>query len=471
MIHSRDNKYQQLIEKVYQFKQEQIFRFWDELNENEKIGLLQQINTIDFELMSKLSKKAIGELVKEVKEEQLEIADIISLEDRNKDEAEAREIGENLLRQGKMAAFLVAGGQGTRLGFEGPKGMYPVTPVKKKSLFQLHAEKLIATGNRYNNPIPWFIMTSETNHNQTIDFFKQNNYFGYDEANITFFSQEMIPAIDKNGKYILDEKNHIFTNPNGHGGSISALWNSGAIEKMQSKGIEYIFYFQVDNVLAEICDSVYLGYHVLHQSEMSNKVVRKTYPEEKMGVICKINGKTGLMEYSDLSEDDMYTKNPDGSLKYWGGSIAIHIFNLDFVVKENSGGFQLPFHVAHKSIPFLDESGKVINPDETNGIKFESFVFDALLDAQKSISLEVERTKEFSPLKNKEGLDSAETVTRDLCNLYGGWLEDTGVEVPRDEEGNVAVNIEISPLYALDEKELKNKYTKSEKITSGLYLE
>jgi UDP-N-acetylglucosamine/UDP-N-acetylgalactosamine diphosphorylase len=470
MIIAPDKKYQQLIEKVYHFKQEQVFRFWDELVDSEKVELLKQLNTIDFGLMLKLSKKAIGESIKNPIENNLDIADIISIEERKTGETEAKEIGENLLRQGKMAAFLVAGGQGTRLGFEGPKGIYPVTPVKKKSLFQLHAEKLIAIGNKYGNLIPWFIMTSETNHEQTIEFFKQNDYFGYEEENITFFNQEMIPAIDNNSKFILDGKNHIFTNPNGHGGSLSALWNSSLIEKMQSKGIEYIFYFQVDNVLAEICDPVYLGYHVKNKSEMSNKVVRKAYPEEKMGVICKINGKTGLMEYSDLSEEDMYNTNPDGSLKYWGGSIAIHIFNLDFVVKENVGGFQLPYHVVHKSIPYIDETGKLIKPDKTNGIKFESFVFDALLDTNKSISLEVERTKEFSPLKNKEGLDSAETVHRDLCNLYGGWLEKSGNNVPKDKEGNASIDIEISPLYALNENELKNKYSIPGKVEAGLYL-
>ncbi len=471
MIQAPVKKYQQLIEKVYHYKQEQVFRFWIELSDTEKIRLLEQINSIDLDLMEKLSKNVINESKTELKEEHLEIADIISIEERKTGESESREIGENLLRQGKMAAFLVAGGQGTRLGFEGPKGMYPVTPVKKKCLFQLHAEKLMATGNKYGKPIPWLIMTSETNHDQTAHFFKQNDYYGYSEENIAFFSQEMIPAIDNNGKFILDKKNHIFTNPNGHGGSLGALWNSGSIEKMQSKGIEYVFYFQVDNVLANICDPVYLGYHVKHQSEMSNKVVRKAYPEEKMGVICKINGKTGLMEYSDLSEKNMYANNTDGSLKYWGGSIAIHIFNLDFVVKENTGGFQLPYHVAHKSIPYLDETGKLIRPEEANGIKFESFVFDALLDTEKSISLEVDRHKEFSPLKNKEGLDSAETVHWDLCNLYGDWLENAGVEVPRNEERNVTINIEISPSYALDDNELKTKYPDSRKIESDLYLE
>ncbi|MCK5032402.1 MAG: UTP--glucose-1-phosphate uridylyltransferase, partial [Calditrichia bacterium] len=199
MIQSPDVKYQQEIERVYEFDQEQVFRFWDELTKHEKIELLKQINTIDFKLMSKLSHDVVNNTDEISSEKILDIADIISLNERKEEESEALKIGENLLRQGKMAAFLVSGGQGTRLGYDGPKGMYPVTPVKRKSLFQLHTEKLIATGNKYENQIPWFIMTSETNHDQTVKFFKQSNYFGYDESNIVFFNQEMIPAVDKNG--------------------------------------------------------------------------------------------------------------------------------------------------------------------------------------------------------------------------------------------------------------------------------
>ena len=471
MIQAPHKKFQQLIEKVYAYNQEHVFRFWQDLTNAEQIELLKQISTIDFELMSNLSHDVVNNADNKSDEKTLDIANILSLKERTKGESEAQKIGEDLLQKGKIAAFLVSGGQGTRLGYEGPKGMFPVTPVKKKSLFQLHAEKLLAAGIKYNHQIPWFIMTSETNHEQTVDYFKRNNHLGYDASNITFFSQEMIPAIDKNGKFILDAKNHIFTNPNGHGGSLSALWKSGSLEKMHSSGIEYIFYFQVDNVLAQICDPVYLGYHVKRESEMSNKVVRKSFPEEKMGVICKINGKTGLVEYSDLPEPEMYATNPDGSLKFWAGNIAIHIFNIDFVMRQNKGGFKLPFHIAHKVIPSLDDNGNKIIPEKTNGIKFESFVFDALLDAQNSISLEVARELEFSPLKNRAGLDSPLTVKRDLCNLYGGWLENSGIKVPRDKEGNISAEIEINPLYALNESDLKSKNLDFKKVDSVIYLE
>lgn len=471
MINYSDERFQPYIKKVFSFNQEHVFKFWDDLSDSSKQNLLNQIENIDFELLERLYKSNLEKSSQNVPEHKLDVADIYSLEQRKEYDQKYYEIGEDILAKGKVAAFLVAGGQGTRLGYDGPKGAYPVTPVKKKSLFQLHAEKLHATGKKYGKIIPWFIMTSETNHQQTIDFFNQNNFFGLQKDTVFFFKQEMIPALDKNGKLILDAKDHIFTNPNGHGGSLSALWKSGSIAKMKSMGIEYIFYFQVDNSLIKMCDPTFIGYHIAEKSEMSCKVLRKKYPEEKMGVICKINGKTGLTEYSDLSETDMYATNPDGSLKFWAGSIAIHVLNVSFVEKENKDGFKLPYHIANKAISYLDNSGKLIEPDEKNGIKFETFVFDALLDTEKSISIEVERSDEFSPLKNSEGENSPVTVKQDLNNMYGRWLEKAGMKIPKDADNNSKYNIEISPLFALTESDLKNKQLQMKEIKSDLYLE
>jgi UDP-N-acetylglucosamine/UDP-N-acetylgalactosamine diphosphorylase len=300
-------------------------------------------------------------------------------------------------------------------------------------------------------------MTSETNHGATVAFFEEQDYFGYSAADIMFFRQEMIPAIDRSGKLILDAPDHIFTNPNGHGGSLKALWENGAIGDMHERGIEHIFYFQVDNVLTRICDPVYAGYHISGGSEMSNKVVRKKSPEEKMGVLCKINGRLGLIEYSDISEEDMHATYPDGSLKFWAGNIATHMLSVDFVERENKEGFRLPYHIAEKSIPYIDDEGRRIKPQEKNGIKFESFVFDALQDAEKSVSIEIVRGEEFSPLKNREGDNSPETVRRALNNTYGRWLTDAGYDLPRDASGNYLADIEISPLVALQAADLKKQ--------------
>jgi UDP-N-acetylglucosamine/UDP-N-acetylgalactosamine diphosphorylase len=369
-----------------------------------------------------------------------------------------------------VAAFLVAGGQGTRLGYSGPKGKFRISPIKEKSLFQLHAEKILAMSRKYRANIPWYIMTSDTNHQETVDFFETCEYFGLNPKDVVFFSQEMIPALDANGRLILDAKDHIFTNPNGHGGSLSALKKSGALEDMRRRGIDLIFYFQVDNVLVKICDPVFLGYHVQNQAHMSTKVVAKTDPYEKVGVLGRMNGRLGVIEYSDLSDEQKEARNPDGSLKFGAGNIAIHVLNVDFVEQENQGGLRLPWHIAHKKIPYLDENGKRIEPKEPNGYKFETFVFDALGDAEKTVILEVKREEEFSPVKNAQGVDSPATARRDMINLFGSWLEKAGVPIPRDSQNNVKGKIEISALFALDEEELIHKIDPDLKFEGRLYL-
>lgn len=470
MFEINDPETKKNIDKLHELGQEHVLDFWDTLSKSQRNNLLEQINTIDFNLLVKFidTVKNLGE--SEPQYSNLEPADLISLEERKTRDPEAVGCGEEQLSNGKVAAFLVAGGQGTRLGFDGPKGMYPVTPVKKKSLFQLHAEKLLAMSKKYGKQIPWYILTSETNNDQTIEFFNKNDFFGYDIADVIFFIQDMIPGLDRQGRLILDAPDHIFKNPNGHGGSLKALWEKGAVTDMKNRGIEHIFYFQVDNVLTRICDPAYIGYHVLGESEMSNKVVHKSSPEEKTGILCLIDGKLGLVEYSDLDKENMYALNEDGTLKFWGGSIAIHIFDIDFVELENKNGFKLPYHLAEKSIPYINKKGKLVKPEDKNGIKFETFVFDALLDTKKSVSIEVDRNKEFSPLKNSSGDNSPITINRDLINMYSSWIENAGYKIKSDLDGNVAANVEISPLFAVNERELKKKKIDIDPNADEIYL-
>jgi UDP-N-acetylglucosamine/UDP-N-acetylgalactosamine diphosphorylase len=470
MIYSEDPELQAIIERVYAHDQGHVFRFWDHLDEQQQTDLLSQIDLIDFSLLSHLIEKASAGEEKKY-EGTLEPPEVITLAQRKESDQEARQIGEAALAAGDVGAVLVAGGQGTRLGFDGPKGMYPVTPVMQKSLFQLHAEKLRAAGDKFGVQIPWYIMTSRTNNTATIRYLQQNNYFGCDHDNVFVFIQEMIPAIDRQGKLILDEPYHIFMNPNGHGGSVKALHESGALGDMRERGIDHLFYFQVDNVLTRICDPVYLGYHILGDSEMSCKVVHKKYPEEKMGILCVINGENHLIEYSDLSEEDMYAKNKDGSMTYWAGNIATHVFDRNFLERENEGGFKLPYHIAHKSIPYVNEKGDKVTPAEKNGIKFETFVFDALVDAQKTVYLEIEREKEFSPLKNNKGENSPETVKRDLNRLYASWLREAGYDIKVNKEGDPEIDIEISPLVSLTGENLKELDLKITGKEKSLYID
>ncbi|HDI52030.1 MAG TPA: UDPGP type 1 family protein [Bacteroidetes bacterium] len=450
-----------------------IFRYWDELSPESRQKFIHQLQSIDLDLLQTLVQKfVINPAAKQGRISLLppKVISIPRTEEQKQRAKQAKLVGEKLLHSGKVAVVLVAGGQGTRLGFDGPKGIFPITPVRKKSLFQFHAEKILALRRRYQVPIPWYIMTSESNDAATRQYFQDHDFFQLPPDDIFFFTQSMLPAVDEKGKLILDAKDHVFTSPNGHGGTLLALVESGALEDMKARGIEEIFYFQVDNVLIKICDPIFIGYHHQAGAEMSSKVVSKRDPEEKLGVIGYQNGKLTVIEYSDLSKEDMYARNPDGSLKYNAGSIAIHMIQVKFVEKELAKGFRLPYHVAHKKIPFLDESGKLIKPTQPNGYKFETFIFDALRDTTTSIIMEVKREEEFSPVKNATGEDSPATAQRDLCNLYGGWLEQIGVVVPRDSNGNVSIPVEISPLFALDVEELSQRITKPITFDTFLYL-
>jgi UDP-N-acetylglucosamine/UDP-N-acetylgalactosamine diphosphorylase len=470
MIKDNNPKNQKIIDSVYQASQEQIFHYWHDLTEQQKAGFLKQIQRIDFSLLDFLVREVYQKEHPRSVENLLEPADVISLKEREQFDPQAFLAGERQLTQGKIAAVLVAGGQSTRLGYKGPKGKFPITPVRHKSLFQLHAEKILALNRKYNTIVPWYIMTSRINHQESITFFKQHRYFGLRENDIFFFQQEMIPAIDRKGKLILDAPDHIFMNPNGHGGVLKGLWDSGAIEDMKLRGISDIFYFQIDNALTRICDPVFIGYHLLHKADMSNKIVQKKYPEENLGIICRINGKLGVVEYSDLSREQMYAQIADGTLKYSAGSIAIHMISVAFIEQENRGGFKLPYHIAEKTIAHLDKKGNLVKPSHKNGIKFETFIFDALPHTNRTLSLEVAREREFSPVKNRQGEDSPATARQDLCNLYGSWLEAVGFKIPRDTDGNVIIKIEISPLYANDTETLKNKKIDLNENKDNLYL-
>jgi len=471
---------EQLLKLVRGAGQEHILLYWENLSENSRRQLLHQASLIDFDLMGRLHrdyilKKNTGATAT------LEPAEIVTLAHQRAHPEEVRSMkarGEEILRAGKIAAMLVAGGQATRLGFERPKGAYPVGPVSKKSLFQLHAEKLLATARRYRTIIPWYIMTSDTNAGETRAFFEKNKFFGYAPQDLIFFEQEMIPALDENGKLILDAPDHIFVNPNGHGGTLTALEKSGALADMRRRGIEEIFYFQVDNVLLQMCDPLFVGYHVAANAEMSAKVCAKRDPYEKVGVVGKVfdaaagqHGRLQVIEYSDMSNADKEARLADGTLKYNAGSIAVHLLKTSFIEREVAGGTKLPWHVAHKQIPCLDAEGRLAQPEKPNGYKFETFIFDALGDAVSVVVLEVDRRFEFSPIKNAAGEDSPLTALRDMGELYAGWLEKTGVKIPRDAAGNLKARVEISPLFALDAEELARKISPNLRLQDDIYLE
>ncbi len=449
----------EIFNKVRQHQQAQVLKFWEELNEESRGRLLEQLSEIDFDLMDQLSKKYIVNPKPTTARGELESIEVIKAPHNHhemQDYENARTMGEKALANGQVAAMLVSGGQGTRLGFDGPKGLFPVGTISHKTLFELHAEKILALNRKYQVSIPWYIMTSEINDEAIREYFAENHYFDLGEKDVIFMRQRIMPALDQNGKLILDAQDHIFASPNGHGGLLLALKDSGAMVDLTNRKIQWIFYFQVDNVLVKMCDPVFIGYHIQKRAEMSAKVVPKRDAYEKVGVIGKLNGKVQVIEYSDLSCEEMEACNSDGSLKYNGGSIAIHCFNRDFLEREINENSYLPFHVAFKKVPYLDERGhQLIYPEAPNAYKFEMFIFDALSDAKSTMILEVDRDLEFSPIKNQMGNDSPLTAIRDLNRLYSSWLEQAGVVVPGDENGNPRFKIEISPLVAMDAEDLK----------------
>ncbi len=455
---TQDN-FSKLADKCKQINQEHLLTFWNELDTKQKEQLEEQINQLEADLIRKLQtllkEKASPNDKARATLEPMPVITLPKTDAERKTFQRYKQRGEDMLRQGKMAVILVAGGQGTRLGFPHPKGMFPVGPVSNRTLFQYHTEKIRALEQRYRVTLPFYIMTSPLNRNETENFFRRNNYFGKSPDSI-FFEQGMLPAMDDNGRIYLRDRDALFMSPDGHGGLLRALAKKGLLKDMRQRGVEYMFYFQVDNPLVKICDPVYIGGHIEQRAEMSVKTIYKRSWDEKLGVPGIRNGQRVIIEYSELSEQDKKAKTSDGTFKYGQGSIAIHLFNLGFFERLSESEY-LPFHVAHKKIEHITPEGEMVEPEEPNGFKFEQFIFDALPRAKEVMIMETDRDEEFSPIKNADGEDSPATARQDLSNLFAGWLEDCQVDVKRDSAGNALNRIEISPLYALDKSDLEHK--------------
>ena len=432
----------------------QVFRFWDCLTEEQQQNLAAQLAEVDLTEVADLVDTLVkGDGAIETDFASLQPAPYIPLPAEGGDPAlwnQARETGEEALRAGRVAAFTVAGGQGTRLGYDGPKGTFPVTPVRNATLFQVFAEKIRCASETYQASIPWLIMTSRINHEATVSFFRENDYFGLGEDNVIFFSQGMMPAVDFDGKLLLESPDSLALSPDGHGGSLRALVRSGATATLKQRGIDIISYFQVDNPLVRVIDPAFIGFHLAEGSEMSSKMIPKAYPGEKVGHFTLDNGKLTVIEYSDLPTDLAEEKEADGKLRFRAGSIAIHVISRDFIDKLGSGQGGLPMHRADKKIGVANEQGETVKPDSPNGVKFEMFVFDALPKAANPVVIETAREEDFSPVKNAEGVDSPETCRRDLLRQYVRWLKAVGVEVPANAEGDPAYPFEITPLRGFD---------------------
>jgi len=443
-----------------QYGQDHLIDYWDRLPPEKQDELLKDLNTLDLPLAFDLFRLAATPKPSS-DFPTINPAPVIPIPGTKAEKArrqKARLLGEELIQKNQVAVLIVAGGQGSRLGFEGPKGKFPITPIKRKSLFQLFAETIKALSLRYQANLPLLIMTSPENHGETQEFFEINNFFGLSQEEVYFFDQAMLPTLTVEGKIVLKDETHILTNPDGHGGSLKALHASGLLQMLIDRGYTELFYCQVDNPLVRIADPVFLGYHKLERAEISIKVVRRLEIMEKVGILGLVNGKPGIVEYSDFPPGEYQALDETGCPRHWAGNTAIHMISLEFIKWLNHGGFALPFHRAVKKIEYFQENRSKIEED---GIKFETFVFDAIPLAPKTCALEVVREEEFSPVKNKEGIDSPATAEATLTNLYRGWLREAGVEIAPGSQ------IEISPLFALDREELRRKLKGQKLVVKG----
>jgi UDP-N-acetylglucosamine/UDP-N-acetylgalactosamine diphosphorylase len=455
-------------QKLKQFGQEHLLLGYDDLSPAEQAAFAKQVEGIDFAHLQTLyaGKDAPTVALSEERVRPIPVEQASAV-----GEATTR-LGRDALARGEVAVLLVAGGQGSRLGFEKPKGMFPIGPVTDKSLFQIHAEKVLALSRKYGKPIPFLIMTSSATHEETVAFFKQNRSFGLPESEVYYFRQGTMPALDlETGRVLLERPGVVFASPNGHGGTLPALADSGLLDILRFRKFRHLFYFQVDNPLVNVGDPRFLGRHIETGSQASSKAIAKAFPDEKMGVFALLDGKCAIIEYSDMPKELKHAKDERGDLLHRAGSPAIHLFDLDFLADLTQKGAGLPFHLARKKVPHVNASGNPVQPTTENALKFEMFIFDALPMAERWLVLEAPRGEEFAPVKNADGLDSPRTCKQALSDLYGSWLEANGVEVPRDADGKVAVAVEISPLFALWAEDLKGRIAADAKLNRPMYWE
>ena len=429
--------------------QGQLFRFWDELDEAARRRLAEEVAALDLTELNRLAAEYVLKRPETAIPADLAPAPFFPAQPRDAAQrayyARAIETGEAMLRAGRVSMLTVAGGQGTRLGFDGPKGTYPIGPVSGRTLFGYFAGTIAAAQKKYGKPITWYIMTSVINDAATRDFFAENRFFGLDPARVVFFTQGSMPAFGTDGKLLLGAKDALSLSPNGHGGTLLALRASGALDRMKQEGCDTISYFQVDNPLAPMIHPLFLGLHELEKSEMSAIMLPKTNPFEKLGNFCVSGGRTQIIEYSDLPAELAESRDPDGSLRFVAGSPAIHVIARAFVERLTEGGrLRLPWHRADKKVPFIDDAGKLVKPETPNAVKLESFIFDALPLAAKTMILEGCREEMFAPTKNQTGVDSAESCREMLLERDARRLAEAGFAV-RDPGGSRKADIELAP--------------------------
>jgi UDP-N-acetylglucosamine/UDP-N-acetylgalactosamine diphosphorylase len=460
-----------LLARLEPIGQEHLLAFWEKLSDADRASLAEQIERVDAGLFQRLKTEHQQKAAADDDRSQwaglaarAEPPPAMRLGGKGvtftRDQAWA--IGAAVLQMRHVGMILVAGGLGTRLGFDQPKGMFPIGPLSGRSLFQVLIEQLLAVGRRHGVAIPLYLMTSPATDEATRKFLSEHNNFGLPQQDLHIFCQGTMWAVDSDFRRILLEApGSLFLGPDGHGGMLSALTASGCLADAQRRGIKHLFYGQIDNPLLQVCDELLIGSHVLAGSEMTTQVVKKRDPLERVGNVVQIDGRVQIIEYSDLPEDSARPTDEGGGLKLWAGNLAVHVFEVDFLERQARDEHGLPFHRAHKKVACLDAQGRRVEPDEPNALRFERFIFDLLPRAARALVVEADPFYAFAPVKNSddEPTDNPRLAKEAILSLHRALLRQAGIEV------ETGVPIEINPLWASTVEEIRQK------LAPGTYLD
>ncbi len=406
-----------------------VFGFWAALDPAGRRTLIRQAAALDLGALERAYREA--RTLPEALPDDLSPPPVERLPEHGGDavrQRHARERGEALLADGRAAALVVAGGQGTRLGHAGPKGTLPIGPVSQRSLFGLQAQRLRGLARRYGRPVPWYVMTSAATDAATRAFFSREGWFGLDPDDVFFLVQRQVPCLDFEGRLLLEAPDRIAESPDGHGGVLGALADAGALGDLEARGVEVVSYYQVDNPLVRIADPLLIGLHADAGAEMTCKVVAKRAPDERVGTLARAGSRLRIVEYTEIREPSRSARDARGELVFWAGAIGVHAFSTGFL--RRMAGVPLPFHASPKPIPAVDAAGRRRTPGEPNGFKLERFVFDVLPRAGRAMALEVRREDEYAPVKNAEGGESPASARRALSERARRWLAAAGIAEP-----------------------------------------
>jgi UDP-N-acetylglucosamine/UDP-N-acetylgalactosamine diphosphorylase len=465
-----------IVEQLQQAGQSHLLGFVDQLGESELQSLLQQIACLDLELVNQLFTKhndannSTSSNINTTSSVGIMPPIALRLDAANTPNGVTRRqaltAGERLLRAGKVAAVIVAGGQGSRLGFDKPKGMFPIGPISQRTLFEMLANKIDALQRQYETTIPLLIMTSPSVHDETVNYFEEHDYFGLNDS-IEFFCQGILPVVDsRSGQILLQSPHTISVSPNGHGGMIEALVADKLLDKYQQAGIEHFFFGQIDNPLSPTCCPELIGFHSLTDSAVTLQAIAKQDAQDKTGNIVQVDDRIQMIEYTEMPTQLAEQTTPDGQLNFWAANIAVHIFQTSFLQLLAQDPTALPFHTAHKTVPHIDHLGNQIHPVEPNAIKFERFIFDSLSVSPKTTVIEADRNSVFAAVKNhaSASFNTVDTCQHAISDLHRNWLIAAGVQI------DMNITVEIDACWARNAQQVGEHPDLPQVIKTDIYL-